>query len=73
MTPGRRHVMLKVKTFTTQLKIFHVTQELHDLDKAVNDFIESEKIKKVISVSDTATSGTHGEVIGLIRVVTYEA
>ncbi len=64
--------MLKVKTFTTQLKIFHVTNELHDLDKAVNDFIESEKIKKVISVSDTATSGTHGEAIGLIRVLTYD-
>lgn len=64
--------MHKVKTFTTQLKIFHVTQELNDLDKAVNDFIASEKIEKVVSVSDTATSGTHGEVIGLIRVLTYD-
>jgi hypothetical protein len=72
MTTERRHVMLKVKTFTTQLKIFHVTQELQDLDKAVSDFLSSEKIKRVVSVSDTATSGTDGETIGLIRVVTYE-
>jgi hypothetical protein len=64
--------MVKVKTFTTQLRIFHVTQELQGLDKVVNDFLSSEKIKKVISVSDTATSGTHGETIGLIRAVTYE-
>jgi hypothetical protein len=64
--------MVKVKTFTTQLRIFHVTQELQGLDKVVNDFLSSEKIKKVISVSDTATSSTHGKTIGLIRAVTYE-
>jgi hypothetical protein len=64
--------MLKVKTFTSQLKIFHVTQELTDLDKAVNDFLASEKIKRVVSVSDSVTSGLHGEAIGIIRVVTYE-
>jgi len=32
--------MTKVKTFSSQLKIFHVHEELEALDKAVNDFIE---------------------------------
>jgi hypothetical protein len=64
--------MIKVKTFTSQMKIFHVTQELADLDKSVSDFLSSEKVKRVISISDSVTSGTHGETIGIIRVVAYE-
>lgn len=64
--------MLKVKTFTTQLKIFHTRHELDDLDKEVNDFIASKGIRKVISVSDAATTGGSGETIGLIRSLTYE-
>ncbi|NIO16464.1 MAG: hypothetical protein GTN70_05630 [Deltaproteobacteria bacterium] len=65
--------MVKVKTFTSQLKIFHVKRELDALDGEVNDFIEKNGIKKVISVSDTSTTGESGEAIGLIRVLAYEA
>ena len=32
--------MAKVKTFSSQLEIFHVHEDLEALDKAVNDFIE---------------------------------
>lgn len=64
--------MLKVKTFTTQLKIFHTRHELDELDKEVNDFIIAKGIRKVISVSDAATTGGSGETIGLIRALTYE-
>ncbi len=64
--------MVKVKTFSTQLRIFHVKEELDELDKAVNDFIKKSKIKKVVSVSDSSTSNIDGGTMGLIRVVAYE-
>ena len=64
--------MIKVKTFTTQIKIFHTRHELDDLDKEVGDFLASRGIRKVISVSDSSTTGSSGETIGLIRVVAYE-
>jgi hypothetical protein len=67
-----RRVMIKVKTFAAQMKIFHTRQELEHLDKAVCDFIASAGIRKVISVSDAATTGEKGETIGLVRVLTYE-
>ena len=64
--------MVKVKTFTTPLKIFHIKKELDDLDSMVNDFIAKNNVKKVISVSDTGTTDDKGETIGLIRVISYE-
>ena len=64
--------MIKVKSFTAQLKIFHARHELDELDKEVSDFIASQGIRKVISVSDASTTGNSGETIGLIRVLTYE-
>jgi hypothetical protein len=64
--------MVKIKTFTSQLKIFHVKREIDSLDQEVNDFIANNGIKRVISVSDTSTTGESGEVIGLIRVLAYE-
>lgn len=64
--------MIKVKTFTSQLRIFHTRNELLELDRAVNDFIASGGVRKVISVCDSVTSGERGEAIGIIRVVTYE-
>ncbi len=64
--------MAKVKTFSSQLRIFHVKEELDALDKAVNDFIEENKIVKVISVSDSSTANADGSTMGLIRVVAYE-
>ncbi|RJP20662.1 MAG: hypothetical protein C4520_10930 [Candidatus Abyssobacteria bacterium SURF_5] len=64
--------MIKVKTFGSQFKIFHITQELTDLDAQVNEFIAKNKVRKVISVSDATTTDTSGATIGIIRVVTYE-
>ena len=64
--------MIKVKSFTTQLKIFHARHELDELDKVVGDFIASRGIRKVISISDSATTGNTGETIGLIRALAYE-
>lgn len=62
----------KVKTFTTEVKIFRTMKELEALDAEVNRFIIENKVKKVISVSDTATTDSSGATIGLIRVLTYE-
>ncbi len=64
--------MVKVKTFSSQLRIFHVKEELDALDKAVNEFIKKSKIKKVVSVSDSSTANIDGGTMGLIRVVAYE-
>jgi hypothetical protein len=62
----------KVKTFTTELRIFQTMKELETLDDRVAQFIADNKVKKVISVSDTSTTDTNGATIGLIRVLTYE-
>lgn len=64
--------MIKVKTFTSQLKIFHTRHELDDLDKEINDYIAARGIRKVISIGDAATTGDKGETIGLVRVLAYE-
>lgn len=64
--------MIKVKTFTNELKIFHTINELNELDKKANDFIKENNIKKVISVSDTCTTDNSAATIGIIRVLAYE-
>jgi len=63
----------KVKTFVTEVKIFQAMKELRNLDKQVNRFIAANGVKKVISVSDTATTDNTGATIGLIRVLAYES
>ena len=63
---------MNVKTFTTEMRIFKTKKELTDLDEEVNRFIEKNRVKKVISVSDTSTTDNTGATIGLIRVVAYE-
>ena len=63
----------RVKTFTTELKIFQTIKELELLDDKVNRFIVEGKVKKVVSVNDTTTTDNTGATIGLIRVLTYEA
>ncbi|HEX9191644.1 MAG TPA: hypothetical protein VF847_06070 [Candidatus Deferrimicrobiaceae bacterium] len=65
--------MIQVRTFTTTLQIFHTKNELDELDRVVNEFLVSEKITSVVSVSDAVTTGPKGEAIGMIRVVAYEA
>ncbi len=65
------NVMLKVKTFTNELKALHTMKELNDLDDQVNQFIQANKVQQVVSVSDSCTSAG-GDTIGIIRVLTYE-
>ncbi|MGZ3569604.1 MAG: hypothetical protein ACXU9W_12530 [Thermodesulfobacteriota bacterium] len=62
----------KVKTFTTELKIFQTIRELEILDEKVNRFIAENNVKKVVSVNDTTTTDNTGATIGLIRVLSYE-
>ena len=64
--------MVKVKTFTSEMQIFHARTELSQLDKQVNDFISKNAIKKVISVCDACTTDNSGATIGMIRVLAYE-
>lgn len=63
--------MIKVKTFSNELKIFHTMKELMELDEKVNRFISDHGIEDVISVSDCATTDDSGMTIGLIRTLTY--
>lgn len=63
--------MLKIKTFTSALRMFHVHNELTALDAEVNDFLQKNKIQKIVSVSDSTTS-SNGDTMGIIRVVAYE-
>ena len=62
----------EVKTFTTEVKIFRTVRKLEILDEKVNRFIAENKVKKLISASDTTTTDNTGATIGLIRVLTYE-
>ena len=64
--------MIKVKTFGMELKPLQTMHELAELDEMVNAFIATNKIKDVISVSDSPTTDDKGETIGLIRVLCYE-
>jgi hypothetical protein len=64
--------MVKVKTFSSPLKIFHIKNELEELDEKVNQFIEENHFNKIISVSDACTTDENGTTIGLIRVIAYE-
>lgn len=63
--------MIKVKTFTNELRIFHTMKELGELDEKVNRFIADHGIKDVIAVNDCATTDDSGMTIGLIRSLTY--
>ena len=62
---------MKIKTFTQSLEIFKTAGELEKLDNQVNDFLASGGAKRVVSVSDTTTTGDNGT-IGIIRVLAYE-
>jgi len=63
--------MIKVKTFGEPLEAFHAHQELEELDRRINQFIQENGIRKVISLSDCTTSDG-GSTIGLIRLLVYE-
>jgi hypothetical protein len=64
--------MIKVKTFGMELKPLQTMHELSELDEMVNTFIVTNKIRDVISVSDSSTTDDKGETIGLVRVLCYE-
>ena len=64
--------MVKVKTFSIPIKVFHVHEELEQLDSKVNEFLAQETVRKVISVSDAVTTDDKGAAIGLVRVVAYK-
>jgi hypothetical protein len=55
-----------------ELRPLKTMQELQSLDAMVNQFIEANGIRKVISVADSPTADDKGETIGLVRVVAYE-
>jgi hypothetical protein len=63
--------MIRVKTFGEPLAPFKAQMELKELDARVNDFIHDNQVKKVISISDAATT-EEGSTIGLVRVMVYE-
>ncbi|MBI4286659.1 MAG: hypothetical protein HY670_12290 [Chloroflexi bacterium] len=64
--------MVKVKTFTSELKIFHTKSELDQLDEQVNKFIADNNVKKVLAVSNACTTDNTGATIGIIRTIAYE-
>jgi len=64
--------MIRVKTFASPLKVFHVKGQLENLDTMINQFIAENNIGKIISVSDTCTTDDTGASIGIIRVVSYQ-
>jgi hypothetical protein len=47
--------------------------ELQGLDQQVNNFIDENNIKRVVSVNDACTTDNNGATIGIIRVIAYEA
>jgi hypothetical protein len=64
--------VIRVKTFGVEIRPFKTMNELTELDEAVNRFISDNNVKRVVSVSDAATTDDRGETIGLIRVICYE-
>jgi len=64
--------LIKIKTFTTEIKIFETRNELNRLDETVTSFLTENGISKLISVSDTCTTDDSGATIGIIRTIAYE-
>jgi hypothetical protein len=64
--------MVKVKTFGMELRPLKAHHELMELDETVNKFIAENKVEKVVSVSDMATTDDKGETIGIVRVLCYK-
>jgi len=64
--------MVKVKTFSSPLRIFHTKEELDNLDSMVTSFIAENNVSQVISVSDAFTTDDQGATIGIARVLAYE-
>ena len=70
--PKGEQTMIKIKTFASPLKVFHVKEQLENLDTMINQCIAENNIGQIISVSDTCTTDDTGASIGIIRVVSYQ-
>lgn len=64
--------MYKVKTFGTDMKVFHVREELQALDERVNRFFAERPQARLVGVSDMPVTDDSGATIGMLRVVAYE-
>ena len=64
--------MFRVKTFGMEIRPLKTMHELAALDEMVNKFLLEHNVKRIVSVSDVATTDDTGETIGIIRVVSYE-
>ncbi len=62
----------KVKSFGMEIRPMKTMRELHEFDAMVNQFVAENAVKRIISVSDSATTDDKGETIGLVRVLAYE-
>lgn len=64
--------MYRVKTFGTEMEIFHVRKELDQLDGQVNDFFASRPQAELVGVSDMPVTDDAGKTVGMVRVVAYK-
>ena len=64
--------MTKVKTFMSNIRVFHAVREIEALDEDVNKFVQENNVDKIISVNDACTTDANGATIGIIRVVAYK-
>jgi hypothetical protein len=61
----------KVKTFGTDMQVFHVHKELERLDAEVNGFFAARPQAALVGVSDMPVTDDKGATIGMVRVVAY--
>ena len=64
--------MLKVNTFTSQIRIFHTIEELAELDRQVNEFLAAGSIRRLAGLSDAIVTGDNGQSIGIVRTIAWE-
>jgi hypothetical protein len=63
--------LYKVKTFGTEMEIFHVHKELERLDGEVNEFFADRPQAVLVGVSDMPVTDEAGKTVGMVRVVAY--
>lgn len=63
--------MYKVKTFGSEMQVFHVHKELERLDAEVNGFLAARPQAALVGVSDMPVTDDRGATIGMVRVVAY--
>lgn len=64
--------MYKVKTFGTEMKMFHAHEEMERLDEQVNSFFADKPRAQLLGVSDMAVTDEKGATIGMVRVAAYK-